>query len=204
MGLSIQTAPTSEPVTLNDVKQHLRLTTDDEDSILQLYIQSAREWAEDVTHRALITQTWNCTFDRFPIGRGEIYLPKGRCQSITQITYTDDADATITLTGPSAGSPGGTDYQEDLSSDEGGRIAPPHDDDWPSDVRPWTPGGISVRFVAGYGTGTAVPAAIRTAIMFRVADLFRFRGEEDIAEVRGAGTDAAQDLLEDYRIHRWD
>ncbi len=59
------TDPDSEPVSLADMKKHLRSfagTTDEDDEIQEQFI-AAREWVEDYTGRALVDQTWRLTID---------------------------------------------------------------------------------------------------------------------------------------------
>lgn len=57
--------PELEPVTLAEMRQHLRIFADitsDDDQISAL-ITAAREWVEDYTGRALVDQTWRLTVD---------------------------------------------------------------------------------------------------------------------------------------------
>lgn len=49
--------PTSEPVTLAEVKDWLRVDWTADDALLSTLITRARAWAETITHRALATQT---------------------------------------------------------------------------------------------------------------------------------------------------
>jgi len=49
--------PAQTPVSLETVKAHLRIDGDDEDDLLTLYLKAATRRAEDITGRALITQT---------------------------------------------------------------------------------------------------------------------------------------------------
>lgn len=49
--------PTSEPITLPDMKAWLRIEYSDDDALMSTLISRARAWAESVTHRALATQT---------------------------------------------------------------------------------------------------------------------------------------------------
>src|ERR1019366_2460869 len=57
------TDPDIEPVTLEEMKRHLRcfMTVTDEDDDIMALIVAAREWVEDYTARALIDQTWRLT-----------------------------------------------------------------------------------------------------------------------------------------------
>lgn len=57
------TQPDIEPVTLTEMKRHLRCfadVTSEDDDIIGLIV-AAREWVEDFTGRALIDQTWRLT-----------------------------------------------------------------------------------------------------------------------------------------------
>lgn len=65
-------APTLEPLTLTQVKQHARITQTAGDSVLLSYLQTAREQAEAVLGRGLLTQTWQLALPYFP---PVIYLP---------------------------------------------------------------------------------------------------------------------------------
>ena len=62
MNLSLSTrrldAPTSEPVTLAQVKSFLRIEHTAEDSLLQTLIKAARETAENVLNRSFLSQSF--------------------------------------------------------------------------------------------------------------------------------------------------
>lgn len=62
--------PELEPVTLAEMKLHLREFTSvtANDATINALIVAAREWAEDYTGRALIDQTWRLTIDASVIG----------------------------------------------------------------------------------------------------------------------------------------
>lgn len=83
---TVTVPPAEEPVTLEDVKAHCRVTSSDEDSTITAYLQAARMLVENSCGVKLITQTvqiegsnWQ-DLKRFPI------LP---LQSITSIKYLD-------------------------------------------------------------------------------------------------------------------
>lgn len=176
--------PANEPVTLADAKLYLAIYDTDWDTYLTTYaIPEARRWVETYTRRALITQQWRLTADRFPEAsagnpRADIMLPFGRCQSVEQIAYVATDLTTQTLTGPTSGSPAGTDYQEDLSDDYGGILRAPRNAVWPAvaDVL----GAVQVTFTVGYGsTGAAVDWGLMSATKFMMANLFETRNEQD-------------------------
>lgn len=90
MSLVLVTAPTEEPLTVEEAKLHLRLDPDasDDDALIMTLIQAAREHFEAKTNRALIEQTWRVTYDRFPC---EDFLDLGMAdvRSIASFTYID-------------------------------------------------------------------------------------------------------------------
>ena len=198
MGLQLVTAPAKEPVTLAIAKGHLRVRHDSEDDLILLYMTSARQWVEQRTKRALISQTWDHVLPDFPRSRPyEIDLPLGRCSSILQITYFDTTGTQQTLTGPSV-SPAGTDFQQDLSSDAGGIVSPPVNEVWP-DIQSGRLAPVTVRLVAGYGlTPDTVEEALRTGLLYRLTDLYEYRGAID-----GSGTESAKREVDQYRLLRW-
>lgn len=179
MGLQMVDGPEINPVTLEEAKTHLRITHDADDDMLRRYINSATRWVEDFTHRKLISQTWDLTLPRFPYGTRPIELPFGKIQSVTWIKYYDSGNSLVTLTGPSSGSPAGTDYQEDFTDDWCGVLAPPINTDWP-DAHDERLAPVTVRFVAGYGTNADdIPDPLVTAVLYRMTDLYEFRGAID-------------------------
>lgn len=66
--------PAFEPVTLAEMKLHLRTYASDtsEDALISSLITAAREWAENFTGRALVDQTWRLTLRRHHIVTGDI------------------------------------------------------------------------------------------------------------------------------------
>lgn len=119
------------------------------------WIQSAREAAEAYLRRRLITQTVDWKFDRFPADRCPLFLPLGSVQTITSITYLDDAG--VTQTWPVA------EYLKDLpvgAHATTGRITPAYGYHWPTTYPVMN--AVTVRMVVGYGDSrNDVPAAIK-------------------------------------------
>ena len=100
MSLDLVTAPLVEPISLEEAKAHLRVSHDDDDAIIQLYIQAARSYI-DGEHgflgRCLVTQTWLLTIDEFPAD--EIKIPLPPLQRVIEVAY-DDPDGNGTVLDP--------------------------------------------------------------------------------------------------------
>jgi len=138
MPLRIITPPAIEPVTLAELKKHLRITHDDEDAILRTYLQAARMYAETtLCWRAFIEQELELTKDYFP---SVFSLPRPPLQSVTSITYRT-RDGTVETIDPA-------DYIVDTDS-EPARIVPAVDERWPSDAL-YPVNAVRVRYTAGY------------------------------------------------------
>lgn len=45
----------AEPISLKRAKEHLRVVTDDENALIRLYIQAAREYAEKYQNRVFVS-----------------------------------------------------------------------------------------------------------------------------------------------------
>jgi hypothetical protein len=68
MSLTIITAPTVEPVTVAEAKEHLNIAAGvtADDSLLASYIKAARRHGENITRRAFVSTTFELVLDEFP------------------------------------------------------------------------------------------------------------------------------------------
>ena len=151
-----------EPVTVEEMRVHLRWTDTAEDAAISSWIKAARRRIEDVTGRAFINQTWRLKLDYFP---GVIHVPRAPWGSLTKFEYVDQDGDTQTVTA--------TDYTIDSSS-EPARIYEAKDKTWPTT---WSePLAVSLTYVAGYGaTADDVPEEIKVAIKMLAGHYFRHR-----------------------------
>jgi len=198
MRLILTTAPEIEPVSLAEVKFHLRLATTaaeaaaytTEDDLLNRLITTARIITEQEIGRALITQTKTLYLDEWP-GGNEIRIPYPPLQSAT-VTYRleddDDYDNTLST------------VDTDIVSEPGRVILQPNET-WPSGTL-YSEKPISIEFECGYGDdATDVPEAIRQAILLRISDLYENRGEIVMGVSVGRIQGAIDSLLASYQIH---
>lgn len=171
--LKLSTAPTSEPITLTEAKQHCALDAaiTDFDAQLSSYITAARQRIEDDTQRAFITQTWTAKLDCLPSECIELY----RCPvaSVSSITYVDTDGATQTWAS--------TNYQVDTNS-EPGRIIPAYGVSWPSYREQMH--AITITFIAGYGAASAVPENAKQVIRYLIEQYWNSRSTLSDYELR--------------------
>jgi uncharacterized phiE125 gp8 family phage protein len=160
--LVLKTAATAEPVTLDEAKRALRITSNEQDQELSAFLSSARSVVEARSNRQLMSASWYLKLDYFP--RWEIVIPLAPVSSVTEITYVDLAGDTQTLAS--------TEYLVDALS-EPARITPAYDKFWPN-VRSQM-NAVSIEFVAGYATANLVPPEAKQAIIMLAGHWFENR-----------------------------
>jgi uncharacterized phiE125 gp8 family phage protein len=167
-----------------------------ENDLLNTIITASREAVEDITRRALITQTWDLFLDGWPDGDA-IKLPFGNLQTVTHVKYKNSewasASDDITLTE-------NEDYVVETNGDQCGRVVLPYDGSWPSDTLN-NSNPITIRFVVGWTTAALIPGKIKTAIKLLAADLYDNRGEPILGQTVSENK-TVQRLLNSARL--WD
>jgi uncharacterized phiE125 gp8 family phage protein len=190
MALIVITPPAAEPVTVDEAKASpsLRVATATDDADIAVLITAAREIAEAITRRSLITQTLELVLDAFPSGGINLYCPP--IQSVTSIKYIDTDGVEQTLSSA----------LYDLDSDtEPGMVAPAYNESWPA-TRDQV-NAVRVRYVAGYGAAADVPAAIKTWIKMRAGTLYdNPQGLVVGQTVMNVPRDFIDGLLDAYRV----
>lgn len=184
MSLKLITAQTHEPVTLTEVKDHLRVDTTDDDALISALIVAARQWAEEYTGRQFMAATWDWMLDALG---GTLYAPMPPLQSVTSIKYLDTTGVEQTLASST--------YRVDAVS-EPGRIALDYGQVWPSTYP--VVNAVTVRFVAGY---TTVPEPIRQAVLILVGELYEQRQDSASYQVNAVPF-GVRALLAPYKIWR--
>jgi uncharacterized phiE125 gp8 family phage protein len=204
MPMQLITPPAGEPVSLEEAKLHLRVDFDDDDALIQMLISSARQAAETITNRQLMTARWKLVMDSFPgpslmgVPAGQpftlpghaILIPKSPVLSVVAINYLDMNSVQQTM--PAAN------YTVDAAC-EPARITPIFGQIWPIPLPQI--GSVSVTFDAGYGDASAVPQGIKSWIKLRVASLYTYR-EEVVAPSRGRieTLQFVDGLLDPYKV----
>jgi len=165
---NVTTEPTVEPVVIGEAKLHLRVDHSDEDTLIAILIQAAREWVEKRTGRSLINQTRTAKMDFFP-RTNTIRLPYGKVSSLTSIYYYNDSEVSTLL----AASEYWTDFTNDIS-----RIIVKNS--WPSTYD--MPNAVTLVYVAGYGSAASnVPRPLKQAMFLIIGHLYEHR--EQVGEI---------------------
>lgn len=177
MTTSIVTSSARLPVSLADVKAHLRITGSDHDDLLSGLIMAATDMAERFTHRRLVRQTWKLFRDRWP-SDDELILPFGQLKSVTHVKYTDTDGTENTFS---------SSYYAVDTDDEPGRIVLNYGQAWPSvTLAPKNP--IEVQFVCGYFSGDYWTAEDDTVVAGQYVEPTNANGNGLVYQSGGAGT----------------
>jgi uncharacterized phiE125 gp8 family phage protein len=158
--LVLDTAPTELPVTVEQLREHLHLTTTDEDGYLQRLLAAATAEAEADTWSRFVEQVWLQFLDAF--SGDPIRLPYPPVQSIDEVTYVDPGGNPVTL----------AETVYELGSENGvGVMRLKYGQTWPA-----TRGAsddVSIEFTCGYGAAGDVPEPIKQAILLSAEAMWR-------------------------------
>ena len=193
MVYQVTTAPTIEPLTVDDVKAHCRIDGNAEDTLLTGLIKAARQHIESATNRALISQTITAKCDEWADwhkDETQLWLPMPPLISVTSVQYVDSAGATQTLAA--------NQYTIDTYSLPG-RVIPAYGVTWPTPR--YQENAITVVYLAGYGTTAAsVPQPIRQAMLFLVAHWYENREPVNIGNITTDLPFTVAALVAPYRV----
>lgn len=183
--LRVLTPPASEPVTVDQARQHCRIDADYDDALVGMYVTSARMWVEAWLNRALFTQQlqFNVTWAPpptatplvpqslivFPLNwpplvRQPIELPRAPAQSVQQVMWGALDD--MQVADPN-------DYILNLNVEPAYLAVKPQ-------ILPMIPQqSMMISYTAGYDDSDAskVPMPILHAILLLTAFLYEQRGD---------------------------
>lgn len=172
--------PATEPLTLAEAKDHLRLTNSAEDALVSSLVLAARSYAELYLRRYLIRRSIAFALRSFPTPdrwlSGDsasgcaILVPGGVTQSVDAIAYADTDGVTRTLDASA--------YAVDAAR-EPAWIVPATGTAWPhatAGIGRSAGSGVLVTATVGYGDETSdVPEPIRHAIRLIVGHFYENR-----------------------------
>lgn len=171
-----------EPVSLEDMKNYLRVDVTDDDVLISNLIKTARDYIERITNRSIVLKRYEYILDDFP--NGHIQLPRPPLVSVEQLTYKT-IDGTEMLY---------SDYIVDVEGEPARIIAP---NGWPSESL-YPVNAVKVTYQAGY---SQIPESLKHAIFMLVAHWYENRQPFIITERIGKEVEfAVNALLYPFRV----
>lgn len=183
-------APTELPVSRAEAKAQLQIDSGntDWDTLIDGYLNAATAYLDGWTGilgRCLVTQTWEARFECFD---EDFDLPFPDVSSVV-VKYYDTANTLQTYS---------SSYYQLIQEDGGSEV----------NIYPTSPlpgitlqreDAVVITMVAGYGAASAVPSAIKQAILMMVAHWFTNRETVAVGETAVDMPFAAKALLAPYR-----
>lgn len=154
------TAPSGRAVSLIEAKQQLRIEHVDEDPYIGSLIDAATAFCEQEIdgHRQFLSATYELPVSDW--WEGPLVFPRPPLSSVTSLKYYDVNGVEQTL--------GTSIYQVKTPWRQPGYLIRGVDQDWPSLENSEREYPVTIRFVAGYGAASAIPATIKQAILLLV------------------------------------
>ena len=205
-GLTITTEPTQEPVTLQEVKEYLRIEDNTDERLLRPFIETARRFAEEHMGRTLMQTTYTMFVDAYdemadPLWEGVktgpylnyyknyVILPRPPVTSVTSVSTFDDSDTETTMASSK--------YYVD-SAREPARVVLRQGETFPTALR--VANAIKVVYVAGYSSQYSIPEPIRMGILQHIAYMYEHRG--DMYEASAPIPPLLKSLYAPYVVHK--
>ena len=166
MDLVVVTPPTTEPVSVGEARDYLRVTSTTEDVLIGRLVTAARLRVEQTTGYAIGEQVRRLTLDAWPQG-GVLPLPTPPVHSVDEVT----------VTGPSLTPEPFADYEAvtGIGALVAGRT-------WPAVGV--ARGGVSVTYTCGLGTAShPVPETLRVAVLALVLHWYDHRGTTAVGTI---------------------
>ena len=182
-GLQIQTEPNQEPLSLQEVKDYLRVEDTTDERILQAMIETARRFAEEHMGRSLMSQTINQFIDGYdeledPLFEGfkkgpfltyyknYITLARPPVISVSSVSTFNDSDTETTFAASKY-------YLDNVR--EPASIVLRNGETFPTSLR--VANAIKIVYVSGYSSPFSIPEPIRLGMLQHIAHLYEHRGD---------------------------
>lgn len=226
MGLSLVTAPARDPVSVDEVKTHCRITQDLEDGLIAGYILAARQHIETWTRRALMTQSWRLTIDyawpiAYDVGHRHLrythaldgayyglglaivgpYASRARNRIVLPRPPLQSVDAISYVDGDGNTQTLGPSQYQVAKADTGEwHIEPAYQVIWPL-VREQM-AAVTVDFTCGYGAAAGViPEPIRMGMLLLISQWVDNRSAIAVGSTVSELPNAVQALVDPYRVY---
>lgn len=184
------TVEPEECLSLEAVKNHLRVDDTADDALITGLIAAARQYVEEICNLALMPQTLVMQKDEWPSGT-ILYMPRVPLAEVTEIAYIDADGVSHTMD------------LEDVIVDtisKPGRLILQDDADWPTSTLR-SAAGIAITYEAGFADPDRIPKPLMQALLLLIGHLYENRE----AVVIGSGINlfelplAFKHLIANYR-----
>jgi uncharacterized phiE125 gp8 family phage protein len=136
----------------------MRIDSTGEAGKINALIGAARAKFENDSRRQLVSNVLEARYERFPLGRQAVLLPRPPLQSVAKVSYAI-ADTTVT-----------THIDDSLlvvdTYSEPGRVGMVNGESWPS-VRRVLP--VTITYQAGYGTQDEIPKLAKQGMLMLIS-----------------------------------
>lgn len=178
----IQTVPpAAKPLTLDELKAHLRVTHAADDLYITALSDAATLAVENHTFKQLILATWVLLLDDFPC---IIVIDKVPLSSVTTIKYYDADNALQTFDAAN--------YTVEKRTNPATIKLKP-EKEWPETYS--TINAIEITFIAGYASAAIIPDPFKHAMKLICGNLYTYR---DNLSQKAEMTRASEVLLQPY------
>lgn len=181
-GLTVITEPTQEPLSLQEVKDYLRVEDSTDERTIRPLIETARRFCEEHTGRTLVQTTFrqflDSMSDHIPLNEGMttgpdlnyyrnyITLAKSPLVSITHVKTYNDSDEATTFSSSK--------YYVD-NAREPGRIVLRNGETFPLSLR--VANAIEIEFISGYSSISQIPEPLKVGMLQHIAFMYEQRGD---------------------------
>lgn len=171
--------PTAEPLTREEVKQHLRIESTEEDILIDGFIKVARSEAESYMRRQIMPAKWRLTLQSFPSSTGALCLPKpplsSEASAVEVHFYKNTMSSADDTTWPSS------EYIVDRNSAIS-MIYPAPGYSYPSCVTTERQDAVRIEFWSGYANRHEVPEPIKLWMKMKIGQYYEHREAFSIKE----------------------
>lgn len=157
MQWSLYTPASDTPVSLAELRAHLRLEASEEEADdLTLKLAAAVQYCEEHCWSTFSPAVWETKLDGFPDCENFIQLPRGPLISIDLVQYVDTSGTTQTMSA--------SDYVPDY---EASRLVLAYNEAWPTTR--YQRNAVTIRHRNGYQT---MPPAIKQAVILKAEHFY--------------------------------
>lgn len=181
-------APATESLTVAEAKLQCKVEISDDDTLIGRLIATARETAERMTQRYLVTTAVTARFGDWP--SSEFWLPGPKLIAVSAVKYYDTDGVQQTWNS--------SNYRTDIYS-EPGRFSAKPSASYPSfDPDAYNP--IQVEYTAGYGAAAAVPDGIKHGMCLLIDEWYEFRSDVTVGLMMNNLPAGAARLFAQYKV----